>query len=55
MKLLTINKIANLIKTLINEINDLQNNGLEALFQYTEKLSAEMDIATVFSQKIQNK
>ncbi|XP_060877869.1 zinc finger MYM-type protein 1-like [Metopolophium dirhodum] len=50
-KSLTINKAANLIKGLINEITDLRNNRLETLFQSAEELSKKMGIATVFPQK----
>ena len=50
-KSLTINKAANLIKGLINEITDLWNNRLETLFQSAEELTKEMGIATVFPQK----
>lgn len=52
-KSLTINKAANLIKGLINEITDLLNNRLEVLFQSAEELSLKMDIATDFPKKRQ--
>ncbi|XP_060881979.1 uncharacterized protein LOC132953621 [Metopolophium dirhodum] len=48
-KSLTINKAANLIKGLINEITDLRTNRPETLFQSAEELTQK--IATVFPQK----
>ncbi|KAL4153192.1 hypothetical protein QTP88_001025 [Uroleucon formosanum] len=50
-KSLTINKTANLIKGLINEITDLRNNRLETLFQSAEDLLKKWVLQLFFLKK----